>query len=159
MKNAFSIKTWIALIIIIMLLGTYSILKIFPHKAIAPSNSSQSSSTPVAYPTLDATTATTTTLKLGDHIMVGTTLLTPTEVLQDSRCATGLQCIQAGTVVLAVNASSEDGASVIELPLGKAVTQQGLTLTLTNVSPYPRAQQKVAAGDYVFTLTVQQNLQ
>ena len=152
MKNKLSIKTWVAIIILALVAITFLILKTQQKNSVPSSDSNTTEQN--QYPVLNMASTTSITLKLGEHITVGTTILTPTEVLQDSRCAVGNQCIQAGTVILAVNASSDDGASVIELTLGKPVNQVGLTTTLTAVTPTPTAGKKIDAADYSFTLTI-----
>ena len=148
-----TLKTWITLTVIILVAVVFVVLQIFPKKATAPT----AQNLPVnPYPVLNTASTTSVTLKLGEHITVGTTILTPTEVIQDSRCAGGLQCFQAGTVILAVNASSENGADVIDLTLGKTMVQDGLSTTLTSVSPAPSAGQKINPADYIFTLNIEE---
>jgi hypothetical protein len=146
-------KTWLTLIIIVLVVIAYAVLQLRPRMAVAPAATTGETQNP--YPTLDTASTTTVTLKLGDHITVGGVLLTPTEVLQDSRCAATHICIQAGTVILAVNASDENGASVIDLPLGQTVVQEGLSTTLTAVSPAASAGIQINPADYSFTLNIQ----
>jgi hypothetical protein len=152
MNTGMSKKTWTAIIIIALVILAFLILQLRPKTAVAPIGGADQNLQPL----LNTSGTTSATLKLGDHITVGTVLLTPTEVLQDSRCAVGLQCVQAGTVVLAVNASSDSGVDVIQLPLGTPIVQDGLTTTLTSVSPAPTAGGKISPGDYSFTLNIQQ---
>jgi hypothetical protein len=149
-----STKTWVVVVILVVIVIVFVILKIEPKTAVAPA-ATNPASTENPYPVLNTASTLSVTLKLGDHITVGRTILTPTEVLEDSRCASGHVCIQAGTVVLAVNASDDDGASVIELPLGTPVVQEGLTTTLTAVTPTPSGDAKINPSDYAFTLTIE----
>ncbi len=139
MNNNLSTKSKITVTIIIIVVILFIILKISPHTPNVPQTTSPNqTATPIL-------TATTTTLKLGDHITIGTTLLTPTEVIQGS------------PVILAVNASSDSGADVINLPLNQKVIQDGLTVTLTAITPPPST--SVNPADYRFTISIAENLQ
>lgn len=83
---------------------------------------------------------------------VGVTAL---RVEEDSRCPAEVQCVQAGTVRVAVRLE-ERGAwreTVLTLaqPLGLA---GGGALTLAAVCPYPRQPGPIAPADYRFTFAL-----
>ena len=142
--------TWAVILIILALFVWYGASKTKPPTGV------QIELTPAAgtqYPVMSSTTPT-ITMKIGDRIMEGQDLLTPTAVIEDNRCATGLTCVQAGTVVLAMNISSPDEVTTMNLEIGKPITMDGFTMTLDSVTPYPSAQQKIATSDYSFTLTI-----
>jgi hypothetical protein len=106
------------------------------------------------YPVMSSTTPT-IVMKIGDHIMQGEDLITPTAVIEDSRCPAKVVCVWAGKFVLALNISSPDEATSTNLEINKPVTMDGYTITLNNVSPLPEsADLKIPLGDYRFTLTI-----
>jgi hypothetical protein len=72
--------------------------------------------------------------------------------VEDSRCPTGVQCIQAGTVRLAVRVEDRSGTSEPTLTLGKPVALGGGWLALAAVCPYPHHPQRIASTTYRFTL-------
>ncbi|HVZ76141.1 MAG TPA: hypothetical protein VG934_02620 [Candidatus Paceibacterota bacterium] len=82
--------------------------------------------------------------------------VTPLEVVQDSRCASGVQCVWAGTVE--VRARVADGVNTIEdtFTLGKAATvAYGEVITLTAVAPSKTAGTAIAPDHYAFTFSLQ----
>jgi hypothetical protein len=80
------------------------------------------------------------------------------EVVSDSRCPTGVQCIWAGEVSCLVEITFNN--SKIE----KTITQQGSSLAKTdfngyqitaNVQPYPKAGQSIDKEDYRLQLKIE----
>lgn len=78
----------------------------------------------------------------------------PTAVLEDSRCPTDVQCIQAGTVRISVRIGSANGTSAREFKIGTTVTTEAQTITLTDVGPVKHANSTLTPGDYRFTFKV-----
>ncbi len=86
------------------------------------------------------------------------------QVVEDSRCPKGVECVWAGQVVVILDVS-ENGqtSSSIKLTLGgagrpsDASTAQvaGHTVQLMAVEPYPENGKKIAPDDYTATLQVQ----
>jgi len=79
-----------------------------------------------------------------------------TAVVEDSRCPTGVQCIQAGRarVSLEVARGSRPPVS-IELgtdPEASTASAGGVTWELQAVAPYPEAGRERRTADYVLTL-------
>lgn len=137
------------------------------------SNKSQSAAevattTPtVATTTTTASTVTpsnTNTYQKGDTVVVtahiGQTVsalgekITPTAVLDDSRCPTGVQCIWAGTVHATASLSGANGTSKVTFELGKSSTSEVNSYELTSVAPAKDSKQEIRPADYVFTFTV-----
>ena len=80
--------------------------------------------------------------------------ITPLEVLEDSRCPSDVQCIWAGRVVVKANISKSSGNYTEVLELGKAVSTGTENITLTSVTPYPKAGESIAKTDYRFEFSV-----
>ena len=80
--------------------------------------------------------------------------ITPTKVLQDSRCPIDVQCIQAGTVELEASVATSTVSSVATFTLGKPTTIGIYTVTLTTVTPDKKSKVTIAPADYSFTFSV-----
>lgn len=85
-------------------------------------------------------------------------------VTEDSRCPTGVECIQAGQVSCDVEITKDGSKSRVLL------TQTGLTdgpgeyiyqgyRIVFEVSPYPEAGKEIAKSDYLLWLTVNKSAQ
>ena len=78
---------------------------------------------------------------------------------QDSRCATGVECIRAGDVSCSVEITKDGTKNSITLTdtVGSGI-KEGYTFQnykiLFSVSPYPVAGKTIAKGDYRLSLTV-----
>ena len=79
-------------------------------------------------------------------------------VRSDSRCPMDAICVWAGeaTVALSVMASSggPETRDLSTMPGSSAVDYAAYRISLTGLSPYPRASQQIRPGDYVATLVV-----
>lgn len=86
---------------------------------------------------------------------IGGIAVTPLRIEEDSRCPTGVQCIQAGTVRAAVRVeeggSARDIVLTLDEPLGLG---RGRQLILGVVCPYPRHPGTIAPSAYRFTFLV-----
>lgn len=82
--------------------------------------------------------------------------IVPLEVLEDSRCAAGVQCIWAGQIrVRSLVVRERDSAqSEAAFTIGSAAVLYGVSVTLTAASPYPQAGKYIAPFDYLFTFTL-----
>jgi len=85
------------------------------------------------------------------------------EVDEDSRCPADVECIQAGwvTIRLAVKVGEADGEDVALTlqpgaldPATATASQDGYTITLAGVEPYPVSTEAISFNDYVVTLRV-----
>lgn len=82
--------------------------------------------------------------------------ITPMGVLEDSRCPTDVQCIQAGTVRLRANVLVASATSTVDFKLGEAVRVGGETITLSSVLPEKNTKKPTTYADYKFTFKVAQ---
>lgn len=91
--------------------------------------------------------------KINQKIELGNINITPLEVVSDSRCPSGVQCIWAGTVVLKVKL--EKGAIVkeVDMEIEKSIIFEGEEVSLVSVSP-EKNQKEILSSDYNFTFSV-----
>lgn len=91
---------------------------------------------------------------MGQKVGPADLTVTPLEVKEDSRCPVDVQCIQAGTVRLTVDVTAKNVYSQHVLKMGEALTIAGKRITLTEVTPAPRAGNRIADGEYRFTFEI-----
>jgi hypothetical protein len=81
--------------------------------------------------------------------------ITPLKVLQDSRCAVDVQCIQAGTVEVSVALRTQGlGNTTTILTLNKPFATVDETIELVSVTPDKIAGKTIAASEYRFTFSI-----
>lgn len=81
--------------------------------------------------------------------------ITPMELLEDSRCPSDVQCIQAGTVRIKATIVSGMGTSTSQIfKLMEPVTTEAEVITLTQVAPNPISTEKPDRADYMFQFEV-----
>lgn len=103
-------------------------------------------------PTAPVTTMTT---KLHQKISIEGIIVTPLEVIEDSRCPPGAQCIQAGTVKVSVMLESGDSQEKVILTLHDNVQFMNKNVELVGVSP---AVASTLQGMYSFTFGINKNI-
>lgn len=94
------------------------------------------------------------TAKLNEKISFSGGTGVITEVLEDSRCPTDVQCIQAGTVRIKVNFTYGTLSQNINLTLNEPYTYSGSSITLVKVSPENISTVSISSSNYVFSLLV-----
>ena len=88
-----------------------------------------------------------------DNVTLGQVVIKPLEVVEDSRCPAGKQCIWAGTVKVKVKVTNKLGLSAESvLTLGEPKTVVGVNVTLTNISPN-KTDKVLVLADYNFTFS------
>jgi hypothetical protein len=80
--------------------------------------------------------------------------ITPLEVVEDSRCAEGVQCIWAGRLLLLANISKPSGKFNQTLELGKPVSIGTEEVTLVSASPDPKQGETIPFEKYGFEFDV-----
>lgn len=128
-------KKWVVAFVAVLIVGSF-VLVFVPVPAAAPSG-------PVAA----------AGVALGQQTTIGGVLITPLELVEDSRCPVDVQCIQAGTVRVrvAINALSRD----FTFTLGEPQTVGDATITLSAVSPTEKYSTiTVLPDEYLFVFTV-----
>ena len=79
-----------------------------------------------------------------------TVVVTPMRVTEDSRCPQGVQCIQAGRVVVETRIDGPGWRQTQPLTLGEPHTVRDVTVTLVSVTPEQRADSQVKSAEYRF---------
>ncbi len=83
--------------------------------------------------------------------------LTFTEINEDSRCPSDVQCIQAGRATITLSLI-RDGAAVatrtLTLPGAETATYLNYSITLLELAPYPVSTHQTTASEHVATLVV-----
>ncbi len=80
--------------------------------------------------------------------------ITPIEIVEDSRCPHGVQCIQAGTVRVNLRIEGGSGISTAVVSLNNTITTETEKITLVAVRPEKEAGKKIAESDYAFVFVV-----
>ncbi len=102
----------------------------------------------------DTASSKTLTTSLNKKVSWGEVSVTPTEVVSDSRCPSGVQCIWAGEIKVKVTMETTVGHGAQEFTLEKPVTFGKYLITLKEVSPYPKEGERIANSAYRFTFEI-----
>lgn len=95
-----------------------------------------------------------TRARLDETVAVGGVLVTPSQLLEDSRCPTGVQCITAGRVRIAVRIGGAESATApVELIQGQPAAIAGGDLALVEVYPERRKDWTLYPDEYRFGFT------
>lgn len=101
-------------------------------------------------------TEATVTAGLNERVGALDVFITPLEVLEDSRCPEGAQCIQAGTVRVRTQIESGLGTSTMNITLsGDPTTTEAEEISLIKVSPKAVLGTEIAGEDYSFTFLIE----
>lgn len=92
--------------------------------------------------------------RLGESVSALGLTITPLEVLEDSRCPQGVQCVWEGTVRLRANVTSSAGMEEKVLVLNNYIAVGELNVVLAGVSPAPKEGVTIAPSDYRFTILI-----
>lgn len=92
---------------------------------------------------------------LGTTLSIYDVSVTPIEVVEDSRCPAGVQCIQAGRI--RVKTLISNGTKTVEriFQLEDPITFDNIAFTMTVVSPAKKADVQLKATDYRFVFVAQ----
>lgn len=106
-----------------------------------------------ACPPPEATSATLTTYLGGSATALNVTV-NPRKIVSDSRCPLDVQCIWAGTVEVRTVLSTQVAHGEHVLTLGQPQTFGDFTVTLTDVTPAPKAGDPIPESSYRFTFEI-----
>lgn len=106
-----------------------------------------------ACPSPERTEATLTTY-VGGTVTAMNVTLEARQFISDSRCPQGVQCIWAGTVEVRTVMSTPVAHGEHVLKLGEPQQFGEYTVTLTDVTPYPKQGQAIPESSYRFTYTI-----
>ena len=82
--------------------------------------------------------------------------ITPTEVLEDSRCPIDVECVQEGTIRVLATLEGGAGSAPQEFSLGEPITTEAEIITLAGVTPVPQSDTTIASEEYRFFFEIQQ---
>jgi hypothetical protein len=94
------------------------------------------------------------TLKLNQTAIFKNISVKPLSIVEDSRCPSDVQCIQAGTVRVKIQVVSGMGTSTSIVKLGSVFTTEAESITLTDVTPGKVSTRAVTDADYRLTFNV-----
>lgn len=94
------------------------------------------------------------TMRLGEQVTFKDLTVRVISLEEDSRCPTGVQCIQAGTVRVKIEVVSAMGTSTPILALGKSITTEAEIIMLTATTPHPARDVSITPSEYQFAFTV-----
>lgn len=101
-----------------------------------------------------AGTSVTVEALLGQSVEALGEIITPKKVIEDSRCASDVQCIWAGTVRVDGTVRGGMGEGTLTFELDKMNTTEVNEITLVDVKPYPLSTHEIRADEYIFTFVV-----
>ncbi len=107
-----------------------------------------------ACPSPDATSATLMTYMGGSATGLNFTV-NPRELVSDSRCPEGVECVWAGTVEVRTAVATKVGHGEHVFKLGEPRVVGDFTVTLVGVTPAPKAGEEIPISSYRFTYTVE----
>jgi hypothetical protein len=90
------------------------------------------------------------TARLGQRTRLGDVVVTPLRIEEDSRCPTGVQCIQAGIVRVAVRIAEAGTRREAVAAIGRSLGLAAGRLTLCGVTPYPSHPGRIRPDSYRF---------
>jgi hypothetical protein len=93
-------------------------------------------------------------LELKKPVIVAGTTIRASAITEDSRCASDVQCIQAGRVKVLFSINSPSGPSTAEITPGTIYTTETLSIKLDDVKPYPISTHKITDDEYRVTISV-----
>lgn len=159
-----NIKVLLAVVLIFALFGLGGmLLGSQEQKVVNAPDSGVATSTVTVVATTTPSTATTTESGSGQASLdlllnqSGSTLgltLTPTEVVDDSRCPIDVNCIQAGTVHMRASLSTTAATQAQLFEIGKPIVFGRYTVTLSDVGPARHAVEKAVLLKYHFIFSV-----
>ena len=94
------------------------------------------------------------TLALGESAKFGELVISPTEIIEDSRCAIDVICVWAGTVRIKIKTTSGLGTAETPVELGKSMTTEVEEVKFVAVSPSRKESEPTDEKDYRFTFEV-----
>lgn len=92
---------------------------------------------------------------LGQKVRVGELTVTPIDVVEDSRCPTGVRCVWAGRLVVRTRIEGEAGGEpwrdTADMRLGETYGARGKVIALVSGEPGKTAERETPPGEYRFT--------
>ncbi len=83
-------------------------------------------------------------------VQLGSVVVTPRRVTEDSRCPMNARCVWAGRVVVETRIDGPGWRQTQPLTLGEPHTVRGVTITLVSVTPATQTGTQIPSADYRF---------
>jgi len=87
---------------------------------------------------------------LHEATRVGSLVVTPRAVIEDSRCPINARCVWAGRAIVRTEVAGTGWRETLDLTLGDRVATHGTTLSLTSVEPARLVGAQAQSLDYRF---------
>ena len=84
-------------------------------------------------------------------VKVGDLVVTPREVVEDSRCPINARCVWAGKLTVSTRIAATHWAQTAPLTLGEPYEVMGRTYVLAAATPGQTTDREIPAGEYRFT--------
>lgn len=81
---------------------------------------------------------------------VGTVVVTPKALIEDSRCPMNARCVWAGQVIITARIDGAGWRETTSLKLGEPYQTHGVNVVLTSARPEKMAGTQVPPTDYIF---------
>ncbi len=150
---------------IFLFIGGYLVITKVHAPEIKKNEEVVSKEPPLPKPTVSTTASTTLptgsyktlTLKFHEKATFAGASIEPYAIIEDSRCAKGVQCIWAGRLRIGIGIFESDGIKNFVLQEGESTTTAHLSITFVGGSPYPEASRVISEKEYIITLNVKKN--
>ncbi len=83
-------------------------------------------------------------------------MITPTSILEDSRCPKGVQCIQAGTVRISLKLENTVGTTTSVIQLGQTIETKTEKILFYSVGPDKLPTTGIKQSEYIFVFQITQ---
>lgn len=104
--------------------------------------------------TVATTTPTTESLHIGETKNIGGVAITIDKIIEDSRCPSNVQCIQAGRVVVGATVYYGTSSEVVTFTEHQSpLVYNGHTISVKQITPEKTTEQ-ITREDYIITLEV-----
>ncbi len=88
--------------------------------------------------------------RMGEATRVGSLIVTPRAIIEDSRCPINARCVWAGRAVVRTDVAGAGWRETANLTLGQRWLTHGTTITLTSVEPGKMAGEQAEPSAYTF---------
>lgn len=89
----------------------------------------------------------TVVLRLNQKATFNGVTIVPTKLIEESRCPSDVQCIQAGRVIVLVNE--------VQAEIGKPFVVGNVRVTMTKATPYPVSTKQIGDTEYQFNFILE----
>ena len=91
-----------------------------------------------------------TAVAIGQPVWSGDTILTPLEVVEDSRCPVNARCVWAGKLTVSTRIAATHWTQTAPLNLGEPYEVMGRTYVLVSGVPEQTTDRQIPVGEYRF---------